>query len=325
MKLGNIAMRMTSSWRLWLPAASVTALAVAAIEILRHGLFMGLSMPWQHILSGLLACIVMLIPVGLYVLWRRAAVREHVALRELQASEALRDDMTHMLVHDLKSPLFASISALSLIMRSRKDRCGEDDGEEPMFQIALESQQRLERMIGDLLDITRAEAGQMALEPEIADMVQLVREAVRDAGPAAQLSQIEICEDYPDGHVRAMVDTIKMRRVVDNLLANATKFTSPAGKVSVTTKQVEGEVLVTISDTGPGIAPHLHGRIFDKFAQVEAAKTGHGMSVGLGLTFCKLVVEAHDGRIWVESKPGEGSAFTFALPLHPDAQAESHA
>ena len=315
MKLGNLAMRIIRSRRLWLPAASVAALAVAATEVLRHGLLMGLPMPWYHIVSGLLEGIVVLVPLILYVMWRRAAMREQAALRDLQASEALREDMMHMLVHDLKSPLISSIQALSVIMRSREARCGEDEREELMFQIALESQQRLERMIGDILDIARLESGQMNLEQEIADMVQLAREAARDMGPTAHRSQIEIREHYCPDHVTAMVDWVKMRRVVDNLLFNAVKLTPAGGRISICLEQTSREVVITIRDTGPGIPWDLQERIFDKFAQAQLAQKGYGASAGLGLTFCKLAVEAHGGRIWVKSEPDEGSAFTFALPL----------
>lgn len=111
-----------------------------------------------------------------------------------------------------------------------------------------------------------------------------------------------------------MADSEKIRRVVHNLLDNALKYTPRGGTVRASAAETEHEVLVAVRDSGEGIPEHLRERIFDKFAQAEAAREGRRLSVGLGLAFCRLALEAHGRRIWVDSVPGAGSTFTFALP-----------
>ncbi len=108
-----------------------------------------------------------------------------------------------------------------------------------------------------------------------------------------------------------------LRRTLVNLLGNAVKFTPPHGRVEVRAYPAPGEVRISVMDTGEGIPTAAFGRIFEKFGQVAERREGRVNSTGLGLTFCKLAVEAHGGRIWVESELGSGSTFTFALPLQP--------
>jgi two-component system sensor histidine kinase/response regulator len=111
-------------------------------------------------------------------------------------------------------------------------------------------------------------------------------------------------------------DEDKLRRTLVNLLGNAIKFTPFGGTITAAAELQEDVLLFSIHDTGEGIPPEAFDRIFDKFGQVENRKAGRKMSTGLGLTFCKLAVEAHGGRIWVESRSGEGSAFYFTIPRH---------
>jgi signal transduction histidine kinase len=153
----------------------------------------------------------------------------------------------------------------------------------------------------------------LALAP--ADLAEVVRQAVREAAPHLERDERELAESYPDQPLPVLIDAGKLRRVVDNLLDNAVGYSPPAGRLRVTAECREGEALVSVSDEGPGIPPELHQHIFQKFGQADGTGPPRRMSVGLGLTFARLAVEAHGGRIWVESAPGQGSTFTFALPL----------
>ncbi len=243
----------------------------------------------------------------------------HRANDRLRASEAMREDLTNMLVHDLKNPLVAAAMALEIYRRHRAQR-GEKTEEaqqeqEELLRIAAESNERLRRLIEDILDVARAEGAEMPLALERADLVQIVREAVEAAQARARRAQVAVGESYPDGPLFMSVDAGKIRRVMDNLLDNALKYTPPEGTLRVQVRREPGEALVSVSDDGEGIPPELQERIFEKFGQAQAAREGRRMSVGLGLAFCKLAVERHGGRIWVESAPGYGATFAFALPL----------
>jgi len=312
------------SWRLWMPPLLAVSAAVAAAQFIQHRFFMQVPMFQYHFISGVLQAALIAVPLVLYLLWRAAAHRERAALDSLRASEALREDMTHMLVHDLKNPLAAAIMALEMVIRHQKSgRASLEAGELEMLSIAFESQKRLLRMVGDLLDVARAEAGELPLALAPASLHDIVQAAVHEASAVAQEKGLHLSLDsspYPP----LAADAEKVRRVVDNLLGNAVKFTPPDGQISVRLEQTSEEARVTVRDTGPGIPQHLHQRIFDKFGQAQAAREGHRMSVGLGLAFCRLVVEAHGGRIWVESAPGAGSAFTFSLPVGAGTQAPAH-
>ena len=124
-----------------------------------------------------------------------------------------------------------------------------------------------------------------------------------------QTLTVQVAADQP----QVFVDGDLILRVLTNLLDNAVKFTVEEGHITVSVEQIGQAVLFTVADTGPGIAPEHHQRIFDRFARLESSEGVLG--TGLGLAFCKLAVEAHGGRIWVESKVGEGSSFKFTLPV----------
>jgi two-component system sensor histidine kinase VicK len=121
-----------------------------------------------------------------------------------------------------------------------------------------------------------------------------------------------------DAPLSAHVDRGKIVRVLDNLLANAIRFTPAGGLIVVRVFEKGGSAVITVEDSGAGIPESLRTRIFEKFGQVEASRIGLKMSVGLGLYFCKLVMDAHGGSIWVESTEGEGSVFGLSLPLRRD-------
>lgn len=300
-----------------MPAVMIAGLAIAATEVLQHRFLMDLPMGWYHVLSAVVKGMIVVVPVTFFLLCKRAERCERAALRQLQASEALREDLTHMLVHDLKNPLSAAIVGSQAVLTRAQSNGNSLDAEElEMLTVAYDSQKRLGRMIEDILTVAQAEAGELSLSLGVGDVSAVVRDALEQARPLAHESRLEL-----SGELRArpqvVMDAEKVRRVIDNLLANAIKFTPAGGSVHVSVEEAGGEARVAVRDSGPGIPEDLQGRIFGKFAQAEAAKEGRKMSVGLGLTFCRLALEAQGGRIWVESTPGEGSSFTLALPLAP--------
>jgi signal transduction histidine kinase len=216
-----------------------------------------------------------------------------------------------MLVHDLKNPLVTSSMALQAVLRRQQPVSCLTPEERGFLEMARDSQARLAGMIDDMLQIARAEGGQMPLERTELDLCEIVEAAVQEVEPQAQRSQLRIVHECP-GPVSVNGDALKLRRVADNLLTNAVKFTPAGGTVTVGAGVDGPNAWLQVKDTGPGIAPELQETVFEKFAQ---AGTERRMSVGLGLTFCKLVAEAHGGTVSLDSKPGEGSTFTVTIPL----------
>lgn len=239
---------------------------------------------------------------------------------ELRRLETMRDSLTHMLIHDLRNPLSAATAYLSLAKRNRAVR---DDAEAlRMLSNAEDGLDRLNDMISSLLDISRLESGEMPLSIEPCDVEELVRSAVAKGTRQATEERVDL--RFTGGPLRVRCDETLLGRVVCNLVSNALKFTPPPGKVQVHVRPWDGDrVRIEVADEGPGIAPEDQGRIFEKFAQVEEQRTTH--STGLGLTFCKLAVEAQGGTIGVESELGLGSRFFVMLPLQPEESSASAA
>ncbi|RLC78032.1 MAG: hypothetical protein DRI61_10505 [Chloroflexi bacterium] len=242
------------------------------------------------------------------------ALRDVTEEREL---ERLREDLVHMIVHDLRSPL-SSISLGVELLREEASR-----NAQTILNTMYSSSHRMLEMVNSLLDIYRLERSELPLSKEATEMTRVVREAVSilssQASRAGVRIRVEAAETPP-----LEVDRKVILRVITNLLDNAIKHSPRGGDVTIRVTRVfseeDGErlprgrwVLVQVEDQGPGIPPAYRERIFDKFYQTPEGRRKAGF--GLGLTFCKLAVEAHGGRIWADEAPGGGSAFCFALPL----------
>jgi PAS domain S-box-containing protein len=172
---------------------------------------------------------------------------------------------------------------------------------------------RLERLVSDLLDISTIAAGAFTLMPGPADLVAVVRETAQSLEPGAREAGLAIAPALPDGSVELELDAMRIEQVVSNLLANAIKFSPPGGTVEVTLRREPRHVKVEVRDQGIGIPAHQLPDLFERFTRVENGLRRGG--TGLGLSIAKALVEAHGGQIGVESTPGRGSTFWFALPL----------
>ncbi len=302
------------AWRVGLGAALVLGAAGATIRlvddlfILRSS-FEHPAIPYWNTVAALATYAVAAEVVSLL---RRANER-------LRASEAMREDLTHMLVHDLKNPLVTAAMALDLYRRHQAEPGARTEqwrqSQEELLRVAADSNERMRRLIEDILDVARAEAAQMPVELELVDVTALAQAAVRAAEARARRAEIRLQEAYPPEPATLEADAAKLRRVLDNLLDNAFKHTLPGGAITVEIQRQGSELWVSVADDGEGIARDQQRHIFDKFRQAPTARERSGMSVGLGLAFAKLAVERQGGRIWVESEPGQGARFTFALPL----------
>ena len=247
---------------------------------------------------------------------RRQQVQIEAQKRQLQENydrlhelETLRDNLVHMLVHDMRSPLMGILGFAELLLNELKklghDELASDAGEILAIGCGLRD------MVTTLLDISRMESNEMPLEKETCDLRQVVADALASLGALVKNSPVMF--ESPVEGMFAICDPGISRRVVANLVANAVKFAGRGGDVRVGLDRVSEGVRVTVRDSGPGIPPEYHKTIFEKFRQVATRKEGKNHSTGLGLTFCKLAVEAQGGQIGVDSEVGKGSTFWFIL------------
>lgn len=231
-----------------------------------------------------------------------------------RAAEQMREDLTHTMVHDLRSPLTTITTSLELL---QSGLLGElSPRQEEVVQLAQSGARRMLQLVDTILDVSRLEAGQMPLRRIALDLPDLVATVIRLQGPLASDKQIQLISDLPATLPPVWADVAIIERVLQNLVGNAIKFTPAGGVIRVRARVAEGDppkVLVSVSDTGAGIPPDLKGRLFTKFATGQQ----HGRGTGLGLAFCKLALEAHGETIWADSSPGQGATFTFSLPLAP--------
>jgi two-component system sensor histidine kinase/response regulator len=246
---------------------------------------------------------------------REVALLQQVqdSLSRLQKSEELRDDLTSMIIHDLRTPLTSVIAAIQTL--GVVGEMNEEQSE--VVRIAMDGSSSLLERINSLLDVEKLESGAMALDISLISLRELVEAAVAEVASLADAKGLRIGKEIDANLPWVEGDEDKLQRVLVNLLGNAIKFTPTGGTISVQAVPSDSgsSVEICVRDTGEGIPEEAHARIFDKFSQVETRAAGRNMSTGLGLTFCKLSVEAHGGRIWVESVQGEGSAFHFAIPI----------
>lgn len=248
----------------------------------------------------------------------------------------LREDYIGMLIHDLRAPLTAIMNGIMMVQRGLGGPISPQQQE--LLSIAHQGSQAMLEMVNTLLDISKMEQGRMTLNLEPLSPYAVVDEAIDRLQAYAQQRQITLTQDLTVGLPPIEADREKIVRVLQNLIDNAVKFSPTGGSVTIGARHLSlsaetsggmhpsiplalpplpaGEWLIYwVRDEGPGIPPQYHARIFEKFGQVQQHKA-HG--TGLGLTFCKLAVEAHQGQIWLRSREGMGSTFAFALPVRSD-------
>ncbi len=247
---------------------------------------------------------------------KRMMDRLEAELTRIRHLEALRDNLTGMIVHDMRSPLTAILGSLEL-MHEMSDNQESEMTE--ILQMGLLSTRELIAMCNSLLDVSRLEAGKMPVQRECCDLDSITEKAVRAAQNQPDAHEITFVVEGLSGLV-VDADEGLLRRILTNLLSNALRYTAPGGRITVGIAKTDAAgVRIEVRDTGSGIPPEHQGRIFDKFGQVEnCASRNLRHSAGLGLTFCKLAVEAHGGVIGVQSEVGKGSRFWFTLPDHLD-------
>jgi signal transduction histidine kinase len=253
----------------------------------------------RHVLASLVAL-------------EREKTDQHLLIERARSDAALaaRDDFLGMVSHDLRTLLGGiALRAALLIKNASGDEAGQKtrrDAESIQRYTA-----RMNRLIGDLVDVVSIEAGRLSVEPQPEDAIRLVRETLEAFQPAASARGLSLEAEVARDSLLTRFDHERILQVLANLLSNAIKFTPEGGRVSIRVEPVEGAVRFSVTDTGPGIAEDLRERIFERFWQVLG---GDRRGLGLGLYISRCIVEAHGGRIWVESSRDAGSTFFFTLP-----------
>ncbi len=267
---------------------------------------LGMSMLYYHYIS-LLVEILLASVIALFA--SRAIAAKS---REIEELSRQKDSLTDALVHDLRQPLTAVMGGLSSIALDPSLPSSTRE----LVDIANTGAGELLGMVNDLLDITRLEAGQPLFRPQPVEVAEVVRRGVEPVAELARARSQKLSVELPPNLPSVQGDPERLRRVVTNLVGNAIKYTPAEGSICVRADTADDRksVLVSVSDTGAGIPKEFQTAIFDKFAVLRTSAGSDRGSTGLGLTFCRMVVEAHGGRIWVESEPGRGSAFKFSLP-----------
>jgi len=242
---------------------------------------------------------------GTYLQWILRDVSERKALEEM------RESLMATIYHDLRSPLSNVLSSLDLIKSSLAEK--QNTELDRLIDIALRSSDRVQRLTGSLLDIYRLEAGQPVENRKKVDVSRITQPALKAVEVNAEARQMKITQHVPPGLGKLWVDEDMIQRVLINLLDNAVKYTPAHGHIELGAVSQGDFIKIWVKDNGPGIPDEAQNQIFEKFSRLQTGTKWKG--IGLGLAFCRLAVEAHGGRIWVDSAEGEGSCFQMTLPV----------
>jgi len=239
--------------------------------------------------------------------------------RELQRANRLKSEFLASMSHELRTPLHTIIGFSELLGEKLEGPL--NDKQTRFVQHIHKDALHLLELINDVLDISKIEADRLELRPEAFDFTALIAESLASVRSLAD-AKSHVLETTSDVPTAIEADRLRIKQVLVNLLSNAIKFTPEGGRIGLDARVQDSFVVVSVSDTGVGIPPEEHEAIFDKFHQVGATTKGVREGTGLGLAITKRLVEQHGGRIWVQSKPQEGSTFLFTLPLE-SAERES--
>jgi PAS domain S-box-containing protein len=248
---------------------------------------------------------------------RRASLAIENARLYERATNALRarDEVLGFVAHDLRNPL----SAVSMAAQLIEEGCSSEKERAEHARAILLSADQMDHLIQDLLDITRIEAGRLRIAVEPVELAEVLVEARAMFQRAAAEAKLSIVTELIGSLPRVRADRQRLLQLLSNLIGNAVKFTPPGGRITLRAEALEGEVLLSVSDTGIGIAAEQLPHLFDRFWQAHASRRG---GAGLGLVIAKGIVEAHGGSIRVQSEPGRGSTFSFTLLTAADAEGD---
>jgi signal transduction histidine kinase len=233
---------------------------------------------------------------------------------QARAASAARDATLAVVAHDLRNPLQTILLWTATLTKALNAPEGTSRTEASLAAIERAAR-RMNRLIRDLVDVSSIEAGRFSVEAVPQSLEVLVRASLDALRPTAEAKSLRLGSELPEGdELEVKCDRDRIEQLLGNLIGNAIKFTDPGGTIVVAAERCDGEVRVSVVDSGPGITPSQLPHVFDRYWQApETARLGHG----LGLAIAKGIVDAHHGRIWVESQMGVGTTFHFTLPAVP--------
>jgi signal transduction histidine kinase len=243
----------------------------------------------------------------------RASTELRAANQRLTELDRMKDDFLSTVTHELRTPL-TSIRAFSEILRDHPDLPAQKRS--AYLDIIIRESERLTRLINDVLDLAKLDAGRAEWHAETLDLAQVVRDALEASGQLLRDKAIALEVHLPPATPPVRADRDRLMQVMLNLLSNAAKFCSaPDGRIAVSLQREANALQVAVSDNGPGVRPEDREIIFDKFRQGGDNLTGKPQGTGLGLPISRRIVSHFGGRLWLEDAPGGGARFLFTLPL----------
>jgi PAS domain S-box-containing protein len=247
------------------------------------------------------------------VIASRSAV---VDMTEHKKLDQLKDDFISLVSHELRSPMTVISGAINTLL-TEAERLSPEESRQLLKDAALESE-LLSHLLGNLLELSRVQANRLVLHAEAIDVKRVIQDAVE--GIKRQSSVHQFIVSLPRKLPPLYADPLRLERILYNLLENAVKYSPQGGKIRVSVRPQKEHLVIGVRDQGMGISPSDQAKLFAPFQRLEEFRPEGARGVGLGLLVCRRLVEAHGGRIWVESKPGRGSTFLFTMPLsqkHP--------
>jgi signal transduction histidine kinase len=286
------------------------ARGASGIDILFNGQHFSIPSDKEQILDLLVSTFEDMVRKNQEILaGRDALAAKHEQLLRL---EQQKEELSALVVHDLKSPA----AGIMMAAQSRLKTSDLSDVERQLWGLVYTSAEVINRMVLNLLDIAGSSDGVFAPQPANVDVPKLVREVQQLMTPVAESLKHQIAVDVASELPRLQADPELLRRVLQNLLDNALRHSPPGEPIRLEADGADGVIRFRVRDRGPGIPQALRERVFDKYVRVGESRGAAGsVGKGLGLAFCRIAVEAHGGRIWVDDNPPQGSVFTVQIPI----------
>ena len=248
------------------------------------------------------------------------AIRNSQLYEHTKSLDRLKSEFVAVVSHEIRTPLTSVKGAVELLSDPRYFQVG--DPQQKLLAIATANTERLLLLINDILDFSKLESSSLHMSLEHQHIGPVVEQAARNMQTQLDEHEIDLRIRLAEGLPALDLDASRVVQVLTNLLSNAIKFSPKGGCIEIAAEPWEGAVRVTVRDHGEGIAPQNLSKLFRKFSQIDSSATRKAGGAGLGLVICKGIVEQHGGRIWVDSSPGDGSTFSFTLPLQERPEPE---
>ena len=245
--------------------------------------------------------------------WKQREQGERIQRQKLEELSQIKTNILSIVSHDLRTPLTSILMYTNMLQEARDDLTEKE--RQGFLNIISEECNRLARLVDDILEVQRLESDAVRIETVSCDLAPTIENCVRVFQPLAETENMTLTLSCPETLPPVPADADKMSQVVNNLIANALKYTPSGGSVHVSAAMRGKELLISVADNGPGIPRDKWDHIFERFAQATDLNAGEVAGVGLGLYIVRCIVQGHGGTTWVDSKVGEGSAFYVALPL----------